>query len=404
LERASAESKPNVAAGQTRGNSPSGGWGFSGFAHPGSTAHNVLMAARGDSPLPCYPAAERAIQRLWAEGRIGSPARAASGAVVEWVEPGRWNRLGGPDFLGAELRVDGRRIRGDVEIDLRSSGWEAHGHGRDPAFRGVILHAVLLGPALPVRTCQGAAPEVVELLPLLPEDLEAAAEHDALLELRGRDAEIARLVREGNPELERDLRRRARERFAAKAAALGRRVGMDGWTATCHRSALEAMGHGGNRAPMAALGMVHDAAAFAMADPDRLYLEQTGRWRLHGVRPAGHPHRRLATYVGLCRARSDWPTRLAGWLAEAARGAATRGGLLDRVLGGVLPVSLADTLATDALLPLGGEGLAERWLDWPAGLRPDDVDAARRRLGLGGRARNWQVQGMLHTLGRGGKG
>ena len=362
------------------------------------------MVKRGETPLPFFPAAERAIQRLWAEGRIASPARAASGAVVEIVEPGRWNRLGGPDFLGAELRVDGARTRGDVEIDLRSSGWRDHGHGRDPAFRGVILHAVLLGPAEPVRTCQGASPEVIELLPLLPEDLEGAAEHDALLELRGRDAEIERLVREGNPDLERDLRRRARERFDGKAVALALRVGADGWTATCHRAALEAMGHGGNRAPMAALGLIHDAAAFATADPARLYLEQTGRWRLHGVRPAGHPHRRLETYAALCRARPDWPDRLARWLEDAARGRGTRAGLADGVLGGALPVSLADTLATDALLPLGGAGMRDPWLEWPAGLRPDDLEAARGRLGMAGRARNWQVQGMLHTLGRGGKG
>jgi hypothetical protein len=78
--------------------------------------------------------------------------------------------------------------------------------------------------------------------------------------------------------------------------------------------------------------------------------------------------------------------------------------LADGVLGGALPVSLADTLATDALLPLGGAGMRDPWLEWPAGLRPDDLEAARGRLGMAGRARNWQVQGMLHTLGRGGKG
>lgn len=362
------------------------------------------MAEHADPPLPCYPAAERAIQRLWAEGRIATPARAASGAVIEVLEPGRWNRLGGPDFLGVELRVDGARRRGDVEIDLRSSGWELHGHARDASFRGVILHAVLLGPARPVRTCQGAVPEVIELLPLLPEDLESAAEHDALLELRGRDAEIERLARVGNPDLGRDLRRRARERFAAKVESLARRVATDGWSATCHRATLEAMGHGGNRAPMAALGLSHDPAAFATEDPARIYLEQTGRWRLRGVRPAGHPHRRLETYAGLCRARPDWPSRARHWLGEAAAGRGTRAGLLEGALGGALPVSLADTVATDALLPLGGPALGETWLEWPAGLRPDGLEGARLRLGLAGRARNWQVQGLLHTLGRGGKG
>lgn len=355
-------------------------------------------------PNPPVATAERAIQRLWSEGGIAWPARAASGATVEVVNAGSWNRLGGPDFLGAELRVDGRRVRGDVEIDLRSSDWEAHGHAGNPSFRGVVLHAVLLGPVSPVTTVLGSAPEVIELLPLLPADLESAAEHDALLELRGRAAEIERLARAGNPDLARDLRRRARERFATKVACLAGRVGREGWAATCHRATLEAMGHGGNRAPMAALSLAHDLAAFATADPARLYLEQIGRWRLHGVRPAGHPHRRLETYAGLCCARADWPDRLAEWLSEAKQGRATRAGLLDGVLGGALPCSLADTVATDALLPLGGPGLCATWLEWPAGLRPDDLEEARKRLGLAGRPRNWEIQGLLHTLGRGGKG
>jgi len=351
-----------------------------------------------------YPAAERAVQRLWAEGRIASPARTCSGASVEIINPGRWNRLGGPDFLGAELCLNGERTRGDVEIDLRSADWEIHGHGRDPAFRGVILHAVVLGPARPVYTARGTKPEVMLLLPLLAEDLEGVAEHDALLELRGRGPEVEQLLRAGNPDLERDLRRRARERLAAKTEALKRRVDSDGWPATCHRATLEAMGHGGNRAPMASLGLRHDVAAFSTEDPSRLYLEETGRWRLHGVRPSGHPHRRLTTYAGLCRARPDWPRLLQRWLAEAGRGRATRAGLLDGVLSGSLPESLADTVATDALLPLGGPEVAELWMEWPAGLRPDDLETARARLGLVGRARNWQIQGMLHTLGRGGKG
>ena len=61
-------------------------------------------------PTLPFPAAERAIQRLWSESRLRFPARAASGATVELLSPGQWNRLGGPDFLGTELRVDGRRV------------------------------------------------------------------------------------------------------------------------------------------------------------------------------------------------------------------------------------------------------------------------------------------------------
>lgn len=355
-------------------------------------------------PALPFPAAERAIQRLWAERRLQLPARAASGAVIEVIDPGEWNRLGGPDFLGAELRIDGERARGDVEVELNPGDWVAHGHARNPAFRGVALHAVLFGPARPVRTSSGATPEALVLLPLLPEDLEAVAEHDALAELRGRGPELERAIREANPDLEPDLRRRARGRFEAKLARLARRAEAEGWAATCHRASVEALGHGGNRAPMADLARRHGTEGFVEREPEELYLEQSGRWRLRGVRPAGHPHRRLADYARLCQDRRGWVAGVRAWLAEAARGRETRAGLLEGVLGGVLPEALADTLATDAWLPLGGEALADLWLDWPAGLRPDGIDEVRSRLGFAGKARNWQVQGMLHALGRAGKG
>ena len=39
---------------------------------------------------------------------------AASGATIEIIHPGDWNRGAGPDFLGAEILVDGKRLRGDI--------------------------------------------------------------------------------------------------------------------------------------------------------------------------------------------------------------------------------------------------------------------------------------------------
>lgn len=380
-----------------------------GCGLPGASArHFGRMAASRDpvEPRLPYPAAERAIQRVWAGGQLALPARAASGAVIEVLHPGTWNRLGGPDFQNAELRIDGERRRGDVEVHLRARDWHGHGHDRDPAFRAVILHAVLLPPALPVLTSDGVAPESLVLLPLLPEDLESVAETDALLELRGHAPGIEQLVRAGNPDLGRDLRRRARERLEAKVDCLGRRREHDGWRPTCHAAVLEALGQCGNRAPMAEIARLHSAEAMATADIPAIYLQQSGRWRLRGLRPAGHPQRRLENYARLCRCRPDWRERLAAWDSELAHGRASRRGLLDGVLGGMFPEGLADMVATDALLPLSETAAqnAACWLEWPAGLRPEEIDQAIRRLGFEGRIRNWQVQGILHTLGRGGKG
>ena len=210
-----------------------------------------------EGPYGPFAIGERAIQRLWASGEVRGPMPAASGATVEVVSPGDWNRGAGPDFLGAELRVGGRRVRGDVEIHLRCGDWEAHGHQKDPRFGGVVLHAVLLPGLRTVQTASGHEPEAVVLLPHLPRDLEDLAEEDALLELRGRAGEVARRVRAAEEELPRGLRRRATLRWAAKQRLARQRIREVGWEAACHELVMESLGLGGNRGPMCELARSH---------------------------------------------------------------------------------------------------------------------------------------------------
>src|ERR1043165_4346865 len=50
---------------------------------------------------------------------------------------------GGPDFLGAEVIIDGLLIKGDIEIHRNTSDWSKHGHTDDPRYASVILHIVL---------------------------------------------------------------------------------------------------------------------------------------------------------------------------------------------------------------------------------------------------------------------
>ncbi|MCS7001422.1 MAG: DUF2851 family protein, partial [Dehalococcoidia bacterium] len=81
---------------------------------------------------------------------------------VTVVYPGR--RVGGPgpDFRDAILAFpDGQILRGDIEIHVRAADWTAHGHHRDPAYNGVVLHVVGEGPAVSVRRHDGAATPTV---------------------------------------------------------------------------------------------------------------------------------------------------------------------------------------------------------------------------------------------------
>ncbi len=75
--------------------------------------------------------------RLWR-----GPLETVDGRRV-WVRsPGRPNADEGPDFVDADVEIDGIRWRGHVEIDVEPSGWKAHGHDRHPHYRAVVLHVV----------------------------------------------------------------------------------------------------------------------------------------------------------------------------------------------------------------------------------------------------------------------
>ena len=119
-----------------------------------------------DEPDPTLdPFSERHLQCVWHDRGLRPPnLLTLRGESVEILYPGRWNLESGPDFLDAEWRVGGRRIRGDVEIHIRPMDWRHHGHGDDPAFRNVRLHVTYDEGELP----PGVLPAECEQICLKP--------------------------------------------------------------------------------------------------------------------------------------------------------------------------------------------------------------------------------------------
>src|SRR2546426_47695 len=92
----------------------------------------AVLCLRDQRDLP----PERLLQAVWFHQRLcRDRLRTADGRSLQVLHPGFWNREAGPDFRRAMLRWEGSpSCCGDVEIDLHSHNWRAHGHDRNPDF------------------------------------------------------------------------------------------------------------------------------------------------------------------------------------------------------------------------------------------------------------------------------
>lgn len=64
------------------------------------------------------------------------------GAPVQIIDPGIRNTDSGPDFLEAKIKIGEQLWIGHVEIHVKTSDWNQHGHQYDKAYDNVILHVV----------------------------------------------------------------------------------------------------------------------------------------------------------------------------------------------------------------------------------------------------------------------
>ena len=360
-----------------------------------------------------FTVTERVLQKIWLQRDFDSSlARLTDGRRLEIVSPGEWNLLGGPDFHGAQLRIDGREVRGDVEVHFHAADWRAHGHPANPTFQGVVLHVLLFPPGKnesPVRGRDGAELATLVLLPLLYRDLEEYAADDALEVITARDdwRRFAELGRKSTDEIKNLLREKAAARWQQKVYFAKLRIAKLGWTDAAHQTALEILGYRRNRAAMLKLAGQYPLAAWVdeKLDVAELFEEGGAHWQLHGVRPANHPRTRLRQYAAWVRACSDWPERLIGragelpvvepganpTVAEARRNLALptwRAELARAVCGDAVGGTRFDTLVCDGLLPLLAahteRDVAAGWFNWFLGDVPLALRQAMPKLGVAG--------------------
>ena len=85
---------------------------------------------------------EEFLYYLWENRLTDKDLKTSEGEAVEVVATGYRNTDSGPDFLEAKIQIGDKLWAGHVEIHVKSSDWNRHGHQADKAYKNVILHVV----------------------------------------------------------------------------------------------------------------------------------------------------------------------------------------------------------------------------------------------------------------------
>jgi hypothetical protein len=80
---------------------------------------------------------------LWEHRHVAPTVATTDGVPVQIIYPGRRGGGWGPDFRGGLFAMAGQVVRGDVEVHVSARDWVRHGHQRDAAYQGTVLHVVL---------------------------------------------------------------------------------------------------------------------------------------------------------------------------------------------------------------------------------------------------------------------
>ena len=301
---------------------------------------------------------ERLLQAVWQHQRLRrDQLKTLDGEPVQVLHPGFKNSEAGPDFHGAMIQIGaGPTLAGDVEVDVRSRGWHAHAHEGNPAYQKVILHVVWESerpatariPTLALRRSLDAPLAELngwlgnEALPLLPESLRG----QCCAPLRGLPPESLTAL----------LHQAAQLRLESKAARLQACARQAGWEQSLWEGLFRALGYKQNVWPMQRLAELRLRWQSARLAPQALqarllglsgllpaeltrasessdsYLRRIwsqwwrerdefsdcilprGLWHFHGLRPANHPHRRLALAAHWLAA-GNLPAKLEQWCA-----------------------------------------------------------------------------------------
>lgn len=140
----------------------------------------------------------------WHAGRLPGELRLTDGSQCHIIYRGAWTNSDGPDFESAMVDFGAGLLRGSVEMHVRASDWNRHGHALDPSYNQVVLHVVYvddLGER--VRRQDGSRVPTLELSRYIK--LNVTDTNSALIANIGPDSGRS-CLRDLNPEREQAIR------------------------------------------------------------------------------------------------------------------------------------------------------------------------------------------------------
>lgn len=295
-----------------------------------SAATSYALARLGsviaDSPVPRIRELE--IQARLFHGHYGSEWTTTCGEKFRILHFGEWNREAGPDFKNARIEFEKRGLEeGDIEVDGDARDWENHGHARNPAFVNTRLHFFLHseGAVAFARSCENRhipqarlvvenPPVLIGMSPTGTVSFEAAramidraarfrmeAKHHAFLSASRLHGEEEAL-------------------FFGIAAGLGYKNNAIPFLLTAQRVGWKFIRGEEGEAMLFGIAGFLEPRSFDDADEiTKTYLKplwetwwkvrdtysrsvlQRSIWKLSGIRPANHPHRRLGALAAAGR-------------------------------------------------------------------------------------------------------
>lgn len=190
---------------------------------------------------------EKFLYHIWDEGHLQHDLSCISGKRLRIIYQGQYNTARGPDFKNAIIEIGDEQKRGDIEIHLKTTDWQAHNHQEDIYYNNVVLHAVLQhNSTYPLTILEdGSAVEILSMEHQLSEEIQKLWQD---LDESQKPAIYCDLLSAiDNDHLQVILHQAGMRRFAAKLKRFNTALSLSSFDQILYEGIFEALGYNKNK-------------------------------------------------------------------------------------------------------------------------------------------------------------